>query len=74
MVNPAVFKALDRFDEALSGVSHDERLTEIVGKVFADFSIMRDRSIRGGCSQEKRQALRASTMWICTATSTASGT
>lgn len=53
VVNPAVFKALDRFDEALSGISHDERLTEIVGKVFADFSIMRDRSIRELFAGEK---------------------
>lgn len=53
VVNPAVFRALDRFDEALSGVSHDERLTEIVRKVFADFSIMRDRGIRELVAGEK---------------------
>lgn len=53
VVNPAVFKALDRFDEVLSGASHDERLTEIVRKVFADFSIMRDRGIREMFAGEK---------------------
>jgi AraC-like DNA-binding protein len=53
VVNPAVFKGLDRFDEALSGITHDERLTEIVGKVFADFSIMRDRGIRELFAGEK---------------------
>jgi AraC-like DNA-binding protein len=53
VVNTAVFKALDRFDEGLSGVSHDERLTEIVRMVFADFSIMRDRCIRELFAGEK---------------------
>ncbi len=46
VVNVAVFKALDRFDDELSGLSHDERLRETVAKVFADFSIMRERGIR----------------------------
>lgn len=46
VVNGAVFKALDRFDDELSGLSHDEQLRETVAKVFADFSIMRERSIR----------------------------
>jgi AraC-like DNA-binding protein len=46
VVNAAVFKALDRFDDELSGVSHDERLRETVAKVFADFSAMRERGIR----------------------------
>jgi hypothetical protein len=34
------------FDQELSGVSHDERLRETVAKVFADFSVMRERGIR----------------------------
>ncbi len=46
VVNAAVFNALDRFDNELSGVSHDERLRETVAKIFADFSVMRERSIR----------------------------
>ena len=46
VVNAAVFKALDRFDDELSGVSHDERLRETVAGVFADFSTMHERSIR----------------------------
>lgn len=46
VVNPAVFNALDRFDEELSGRSHDKRLQEVVARVFANFSIMLDRGIR----------------------------
>ncbi len=46
VVNAAVWGALDRFDAALSGVSHDERLRETVARVFADFSAMRERGIR----------------------------
>lgn len=46
VVNPAVFKALDRFDDELSGIHHDKQLQEAVALVFADFSAMRERSIR----------------------------
>ena len=46
VVNNAVFKALDRFDDELSGNTHDENLRKTVAKVFADFSVMRERSIR----------------------------
>lgn len=46
VVNAAVFKALDRFDDELSGISQDERLREIVAKVFTDFSFMRERGVR----------------------------
>ncbi len=46
VVNTAVFKALDRFDDELSGFTHDKRLQEVVTRVFADFSVMRQRSIR----------------------------
>jgi len=46
VVNAAVFKALDRFDEELSGISHDERLRKTVAMVFNDFSTMRKRSVR----------------------------
>ena len=33
VVNPAVFQALDRFDEALSGFSHDKRIQAAVAKI-----------------------------------------
>ncbi len=46
VVNDAVFKALDRFDDELSGFPHDERLQEVVSRVFTDFSVMQDRDIR----------------------------
>lgn len=46
VVNPEVFRALDRFDEELSGFSHDEHFKEAVARVFADFSFMRERSVR----------------------------
>lgn len=49
IVNPPVFKALDAFDDVLSGFPphpHDEALKEIVAEVFADFSVMHKRSIR----------------------------
>lgn len=45
VVNTAVFTALDRFDDELSGLTHDKRLQEVVAQVFADFSVMRERSI-----------------------------
>ena len=44
VVNAAVFKALDDFDNGLSGLSCVE--CETVSKVFADFSIMQERSVR----------------------------
>ncbi|HPK14793.1 MAG: Multiple antibiotic resistance protein MarA [Firmicutes bacterium ADurb.Bin248] len=46
VVNAAVFKALDRFDDELSGAAYDERLREVVARVFADFSAMRERGVR----------------------------
>lgn len=46
VVNAPVFGALDRFDDELSGLHHDERLRETVSRVFADFSAMRERSVR----------------------------
>lgn len=45
-VNAAVFNALDRFDEGLSGHIHDKNLQEVVARVFADFSAMRERRVR----------------------------
>lgn len=53
VVNTAVFNALDRFDEELSGVSHDKQLQEAVAKVFADFSVMRDHNIRSKIAGNK---------------------
>lgn len=46
VVNAPVFAALDRFDDELSGRAHDERLREPISSVFADFSTMREPSIR----------------------------
>jgi len=46
IVNAPVFKALDWFDEELSGHVHQEHLQDVVARVFADFSIMRERGIR----------------------------
>ena len=46
VVNPAVFKALDRFDDELSGLVHDKRLQDVAAQVFADFSHMGERRIR----------------------------
>ena len=46
VVNTAIFKALDRFDDELSGEPHDERLRETVAKVFVNFSTMRERGVR----------------------------
>jgi len=53
VVNPAVFKALDRFDDELSGFSYDKRLRDTVAKVFADFSLMRERGVRELIAGEK---------------------
>ncbi|MCL2087903.1 MAG: hypothetical protein FWH14_00305 [Oscillospiraceae bacterium] len=51
VVNEAVFKALNIFDDELSGdlstgSRSNEQLCETVAKVFADFSIMKERSVR----------------------------
>ena len=45
VVNAAVFRALDRFDEELSQ-PHEESMRETVAKVFADFSAMKERGVR----------------------------
>lgn len=37
---------LIHFDDELSGTPHDERLRETVAKMFADFSVMREREVR----------------------------
>jgi len=50
VVNAAVFKALDKFDGALSGTFDDKRLreavTEATARMLADFSVMRNRAVR----------------------------
>ncbi|MDD4772701.1 MAG: hypothetical protein PHZ09_03760 [Eubacteriales bacterium] len=46
VVNAAIFKALDRFDEELSGNPGDKNLSDILARIFTDFSVMRDRSVR----------------------------
>lgn len=46
VVNPAVFKALDHFDDELSGTVQDKGLQEVVSRMFADFNSMRERCIR----------------------------
>jgi len=46
IVNAAVFKAIDRFDDELSGSPHDSRLRETVAGVFADFSLTKRRDVR----------------------------
>ncbi|MDR0326611.1 MAG: helix-turn-helix transcriptional regulator [Oscillospiraceae bacterium] len=46
VVNAAVFKALDRFDEELCGETHNEYLRETIAKLHTDFTIMRERGVR----------------------------
>lgn len=46
VVNLAVFKALDRFDEELSGLTQDKHLQEVVAKMFDDFSVMGENNTR----------------------------
>jgi AraC-like DNA-binding protein len=46
IVNEAVFNALDRFDDELSGKTEYSDLQNVISKMFTDFSIMRDRKVR----------------------------
>lgn len=46
IVNGAVFNALDRFDDELSGKTDCDELRDVISKMFADYSVMRDRRIR----------------------------
>lgn len=46
VVNAAVFTALNRFDNELSGRAHDKRLQEAVDRMFSDFSALGERSVR----------------------------
>ena len=47
VVNDAVFKALDRFDDELSGKTQAGELRDVVTKVFTDFTAMLDPKVRG---------------------------
>ena len=53
VVNAALFNALDRFDDELSGATHMENLRDTVAKVFADFSVMRERGAREQMAGQK---------------------
>lgn len=46
LINPAIYKALDRFDNELSGHPADKRIQEAVSQMFSDFSVMRKRDVR----------------------------
>jgi AraC-like DNA-binding protein len=46
MVNEAVFNAIDRFDNELSGKTEYNELQDVITRMFTDFSVMRDRKIR----------------------------
>lgn len=46
IVNKAVFNALDRFDDELSGKTIYDDLRDVITKMFTDFSVMRDPKIR----------------------------
>ena len=46
LVNMAVFDTLDRFEEELTGATRADELKEAVGKVFTDFSSIRNRETR----------------------------
>jgi len=51
VVNAALFKALDIFDDELSGrlcsgSKPDEQLQLIIAKMFADFTVMKERDVR----------------------------
>lgn len=46
LINEAILKALNRFDEELSGISVDPNLKEVVALLFSDFSVMAEPRIR----------------------------
>ncbi|MCL2059398.1 MAG: hypothetical protein FWH01_10140, partial [Oscillospiraceae bacterium] len=52
-VNAAVFERLDKFDDELSGQSHNEWFREPVAKMFSDFNVMRERGIREQIAGQK---------------------
>lgn len=46
VVNDAVFRALDRFDDELSGKTQAGELHDVISKVFTDFTTMSDKKVR----------------------------
>ena len=46
IVNPAVYRALDLFDEALDGAMRDEKTRGAIAAMRADFSVMSGRKVR----------------------------
>lgn len=46
MAGEPVFRALDRFDDELSGLVHDKELQKVVALIYSDFSVMRRHSVR----------------------------
>jgi len=60
IVNRAVFKALDRFDDELSGNTHDGRLREVVASALAEFSVMKDRAVREKIAGHSAGSMHAS--------------
>jgi len=53
VVNPAVFEALDEFDQELTGSVRDEELREPVAAMFTDFAILHDRNTRKAIAGSK---------------------
>lgn len=64
IVNKAVFGALDRFDDELSGKPHDKRLQDVVAKMFIDFSVLKERSVREQIAGNKTGATGTDTVEI----------
>lgn len=46
IVNEAVFKAIERFDDELTGKTHAPELKPAVERMFSDFSSMKERKVR----------------------------
>lgn len=53
VVNEAVFRALDHFDEALSGQLPDKKLQDVAALIFSDFTVMGRHSIRAQIAGSK---------------------
>ncbi len=64
VVNEAVFKALDRFEEELSGRSAAKDLKEAVSRMFSDFSTMLERSTRKWIAGNKTGAYGTDTAGV----------
>lgn len=66
LVNQAVFKALDRFDDELSGRLSHQPLEETIRRVFSDFPLWSSGAY-GNSLPEARQAPQGPTLFLCTA-------